>query len=292
MNSFKIISDSSCDLDKQYLEKHDISLVPFKVSFDGKTYFRENIDITINEFYTTLERENVYPKTSLPSIQEYIDAFKPYLEQGQDILCFCLTSKFSGSYQSAVNAKAMLDEEQYSGRLIIIDSYNVTIGQGLIILEAAKMREAGYTMDQCAEAIEKLKHTVKITFTVNSLEYLKKGGRIGAVSALAGALLNIKPLAQMVNGELKPHSKIRGRNKAINEVVKIFMGEIGKDVDKYEFAILNSHCMEEANALKQQLESEHGIKITLPISNVGVTIGCHIGPSALGIAAIRRFDTV
>lgn len=288
MPNYKILSDSSCDLPEKLKEEYDIELIPYYVSFDGHNYYKENIDITVNEFYNKLKKNNLSPKTSLPSINDYAEVFKKYLEIGQDILCFCLTSKFSGSYQSAVNASHILKEEYPDRKILIIDSMQATAGQGIVVLEALSMQKAGYTIEQTAEKINELKKTAKIIFTVDSLSYLQKGGRIGKVSAIAGSLLNIKPIIYLKDGELIPYSKIRGRKKALNEVINIAINNTKSDINSYRFCILHAACIEDAEFLKETLYNEYGINIDIPLFDVGVTIGSHIGPTATGIVFIKK----
>jgi DegV family protein with EDD domain len=290
MSSFKIITDSACDLPMDLLVRHHIDFVPFYVSFDGTQYYKEYLEMTVPAFYKKLIEEKLFAKTSLPSVQDYMDTFKSYLDDGLDVLCCCLSAKLSGSYQSAVNAANLLKEEYPARQVIICDSIQATAGQALIVLEAAKMRNAGYSIGECFQMLENLKHTASVTFTVDSLEYLKRGGRIGMVSALAGSILNIKPIIQLNTGELRPYSKSRGRKKALKEVVDIVMKEIGKEKHNYEFCLLNSECEDDARELAKRLKDKYDVEVSLPLLSVGVTIGSHVGPTAVGIASVKRFD--
>ena len=131
MRPYQIFSDSSCDLPENLLQEHQIKLIPFYVSFDQENYYKENVDITKEEFYRTLTSKKVYAKTSLPSVQDYISMFTPSLKEGNDILCLCLTQKFSGSYQSALNAKHILEEQYPDVNISIIDS--IQGGQGICL---------------------------------------------------------------------------------------------------------------------------------------------------------------
>ena len=215
MSDFVILSDSSCDLPDSVVNEYNIELIPFYVSFDQNTYYKERVELTIRDFYNTLRKKNVFPKTSLPSVNDYMKIFTSYIRENKGIICFCLTSKFSGSYQAAVNAKNILLEEYPDAKIEVINSIQATAGQGLIVLQAAKMQKAGYSMEDTVRKIEILKETARITFFVDTLEYLEKGGRIGKVSALIGGVLNFKPLIVVKEGELIPYGKIRGRKKAL-----------------------------------------------------------------------------
>lgn len=291
--SYKILSDSSCDIPDELLKQYDIELIPFYVSFNQTKYYKERIELKTSEFYRVLRTENVFPKTSLPSVQDYIDKFSIYLKQGLDIICFCLTPNFSGSYQSAANAKNILIEEYPNAKIEIINSRQATGGQGLIVLEAARMQQANFSIEQLVEKIQLIKVNSRIVFTIDSLEYLQKGGRIGKVSSLLGNIFNIKPLIVLRNDELIPVGKVRGRKKAIKELYSLMKKEMGdnQNFDNYNFLLLNSDCLNDAILIKETLKEEFNIDTKYPIADVGVTIGTHTGPTALGICFILKFET-
>lgn len=289
MQSYKIISDSSCDLPQTLLESLDIDIVPYYVTFDTVNYYREQKDLKVREFYDKVVSEKLFPKTSLPPIQDYIDVFQKYLKEGLDIICMCLSSKFSGSYQSAENARQMLKEKFPDRRIVIFDTLQATGGQGLVVYEAAQMRKAGMPLDTLIEKLDMLKKTARIHFTVDSLDHLSHGGRIGRASALAGSLLNIKPIIIMKDGELFPVSKVRGKKKAMNAILKMTSEEIGNEIDKYDVCIISADRHEDAVLLETELKNNHGIAVLKPLFDVGVTIGTHAGPTALGICFIKKF---
>lgn len=292
MSGFKIISDSSCDLSQDLIKRHDISIIPYRVTIDGENYLKDNVELTIEEFYRAIRERGIFPKTSLPPIQDYIDVFKAGLEKGQDIICFNLTTKFSGSFQSAMNARNIILEENPEAKIFVVDSYLCTAVQGALVLEAARMREAGLSAEEVYGKCEKLKNTGKIYLTVNSLKYLQKGGRIGKVSAFAGSLLDIKPVISFDDGELIPLSKMRGRKKAIDEVIRLFKADIGKNADDYILLVLHTDEKAEAEEFKKIIEKECGNKASLDISDVGITIGAHIGPTVLGLAYIKKYEAL
>ncbi len=294
MRPYQIISDSSCDIAPEYINKADLGIVPFFVSFDGETYYKEIYELTPNTFYDRINQSSIFPKTSQPTIQDYTDVFEPYLKAEKDILCLCLTSNFSGSYQSAVNAKHILDESYPEARIEVIDSRNVTGIQGLLVWEALRMRDKGYTLDQQLEKIEALKGTTKINFTVDSLEHLQKGGRIGKAAALAGTILNIKPIIVAQHGELFPESKVRGHKKALRTIMEMTRQEIGDKKDQYRLLLLyaEKERKEMTAALAAELSAEGYELIDPPLAQVGITIGTHAGPTAIGICYIKKHEVV
>ena len=172
MTDYQIFSDSSCDVPAELLTVNDIILIPFYVTFDKENYYKENIEITNSKFYDVLMNEKVFPKTSLPSVVDYMSHFETAIIAGKDVLCLCLTEKFSGSYQSAVNAKLLLEEKYPDAKIHIVDSIQATAGQGITLLQLAYMKKAGYTIEEAVAKINELKNTARIMFTVDTLEYL------------------------------------------------------------------------------------------------------------------------
>lgn len=293
MKAFQIFSDSSCDLPDSLLKEHQIKLIPFYVSFDQETYLKENIEISKDDFYETITSKHIFATTSLPSVQDYIGEFKPVLKEGLDIICLCLTHKFSGSYQSAVNAKRILEEQFPTANIIIIDSIQATAGQGMLLLQMAFMREAGFPIEVINERINLIKAKTRIMFTVDSLEYLSKGKRMGKVVALAGNMLDLKPLIQLKEAELIPYSNVRGRKKSLDklfEMVEEHFNETGERTADYDFCIANATTMEDALILQDRLEQFIGRKILYPVFQIGVTIGTYTGPGAIGICLAKKYD--
>lgn len=292
MKNFQIFSDSACDLPTELVEKYQIKVIPYYITFDKENYFKEHEEITNEEFYQRLA-ERVFPKTSLPSVQDYMNVFQAAIEQGNDVLCFCLTAKFSGSYQSAVNAKNILEEDYPDAKIVVVDSIQATGGQGLTVLQAAYMKEAGYELDKVAERIEEIKNTSRIMFTVDSLECLQKGGRIGKVTSLAGTMLNLKPMIVLKEAELMPYSNIRGRKKSLDKIIAMveeYFTENNERYEDYDFCVANATTMEETLAVQTKLEELIGKKVAYPVSQIGVTIGTYTGPGAVGVCFIKKYD--
>jgi len=287
MNNFKILSDTSCDLPKEMAEKYDIGLVSFNITFDGgATYLKECIDITSDELCERMLGKDVFPKTSLPSVMDYTDAFRPHLIDGRDVFCVCLSSKFSGSYQSAVNAATMLLEEFPERKIKVVDSLLATFLQGLLVLDVAKYREEGKGVDEIFDLVESYKSDGFAYLTVDTLEYLQKGGRIGKTAALAGGILNIKPIILLEHGALSPHSKARGRKKALSEVVELTSAFLKGKEDEYRAWVLSSGFEEDAIAMAD-LAKEKGV-MAEGIGKIGATITVHAGLGVAGIVVLRN----
>lgn len=293
MNDYQIFSDSSCDVPQELLTENRITLIPFYITFDQENYYKENIEISNEKFYEVLLNQKVFPKTSLPSVLDYVNHFEPVIKEGKDVLCFCLSQKFSGSYQSAVNAKLLLDEKYPNANIYIIDSIQATAGQGIVLLQAAYMRANGYTIEATMKRIDEIKSTARIMFTVDTLEYLTKGGRVGKAASLAGTMLNLKPLIQLKDAELIPYSNVRGRKKSLQKILFMteeYFSKTGESYDDYDFCLANATSMEDTLLVKAQVEELIGRKITYPIFQIGVTVGAYTGPGAIGVCFVKKYN--
>jgi DegV family protein with EDD domain len=293
MRDYHIFSDSSCDTPDELLKIYNITLIPFYVTFDQENYFKENIEISNQKFYEVLMNEKVFPKTSLPSVLDYVNQFEPAIQDNKDILCLCLSHKFSGSYQSAENAKLLLEEKYPDAKIYIVDSIQATAGQGVVLMQAAYMKNDGYSIEENVNKLNELKQTARIMFTVDTLEYLTKGGRVGKVASLAGTMLNLKPIIQLKDGELIPYSNVRGRKKALQKIlfmVEEHFHETGEKYEDYDFSLANATTVEDTTYVQQQLEELIGRKITYPLFQIGVTIGTYTGPGALGVCFIKKYN--
>lgn len=294
--AFHIISDGSCDLPVELTEEKNITVVPFYVSFDDEHYQKEIVEIGIREFYQQMvDRKGVYPKSSMPSTQDYVDVFMPYVKQGLPVVCICITTKFSGSLQSAVNARSLVLEEYPKAQITVIDSTLDTVLQGLYVLEAVSLRDSGYGYEDAVKRLEEIKGTGRIFFTVGDMEYLKHGGRIGKVSAVAGSVLGIRPVITLKQGEIFPSGIGRGRKrtteKALNLLADYFKNS-GKSVDCFSVTIGFGYDYEEAVAYREHaLETLHGKGLAvkdIPIYQIGATISVHTGPYPLGFGVIEK----
>lgn len=286
---FKIVCDTSADLTPDEIKELNIDTVSFYISFDGVNYEKELSEITIDDFYKKLIDEKLFGKTSMPTIQDYSEVFEKHLKNGDDIICICLSSKFSGSYASAVNASKILEEEYPERKITVIDSTQVTVAEGLIVKYAVDMQRKGFSYEKTIETINKVKETARIYFTVDSLEHLKQGGRIGKASAFAGALLNIKPVIVMKNGELIPEKKVRGHKKALQTLVDYVKEDLMKEKDQYEIQLINVIKDDSIKFVTEEL-TFLGFKITEPPVILGSTIATHAGPTVVGICYIKKYE--
>ncbi len=298
---YQIITDGSCDLPSKLVKEKNLIVVPFYVSFDSQTYKKEIVELDIRTFYNEMvSNPKVFPKSSMPSSQDYVDVFEPLIKKRIPIICICITTKFSGSMHSALTAKDMLLEEYPEAKITIIDATVNTVLQGIYVLEAVRMQEAGYAYDQVVNRLEQIKITGRIFFTVGDMEYLKHGGRIGKLAELAGSILGIKPLITLKEGEIFPSGITRNRKKSMEKIIDLLLDYLKvtrKDIHAYSLAIGFGYDEKESeefrvmaiNKLNQKLDLQ--IPLTqedLPLYQIGATISVHTGPYALGIGIVEK----
>mgnify|MGYP002525547821 FL=1 len=295
--SYQIITDSSCDLSPELIKEKHLHVVPFYVSFDEENYFKENEEIQVHEFYQKMiDNPEVFPKTSLPSVEDYVEAFTPYVEDGKDIICICITTKFSGSYNSASTAKDIILEDYPEAKITVIDATVNTVLQGILVLEAVRMQENGLSYEEVVEGVERIKGTGRIIFTVGNMDYLIHGGRVGKVMKVAVNALKIRPMIILKEGEIFPFGIARSRKKSIQKIIektKSHFEEIGESPDDYEIVIGYGYDYEEAVEFRQELLDSlktYSNKSELDIYQIGAMIGVHTGPYPLGIGLIRKYD--
>ena len=287
---FKIVSDSSCDFTEQMTAKHDITIVPFYVTFDGTNYLKEGVDIKKEEYFKRLVTDkNTFPKTSQPNPQDYIEACVPHLEQGFDLLILTISSKLSQSNNSANLAAKDLQEKHPGRKVIVIDSLSVTIGQALILHEIIKLRDKGFELQAAADFATSITKQGNLYFTLDTLEYLQRGGRIGKASAMVGGLLNLKPVMNIVNGEVSPVTKVRSKSKAKGDILDRIASEVAGKTEDLNFMIVNIQCPEEAEQWQKEIEQRLGITFDGPTLGAGTTIGTHTGPGGIGLGYVKKY---
>ncbi len=295
---YKIITDGSCDLSPELVKLLDIEVVPFYVSIDGIHHQKEIIELGIREFYQFMvDNPKVFPKTSMPSIQDYLDVFEPILREGQDIICICITTKFSGSYNSAMNAKNMLLDKYSNMKIEIIDATVNTVLQGMLVEEAVAKKNDGASFEETVKYVNMIKETGRIFFTINGMDYLVHGGRVGKLSGVAAGALGIKPLILLKEGEIFNNGLTRGRKKSkqkiIEQIVDYFKNS-ELDVKKYRFCIGFGYDKEEAIEFKEEFMGALKnlcplFSDEIPIRQIGATIGVHTGPHPLGVGLLQKF---
>lgn len=292
---YKIVSDSACDLSKEYLEKHDVTIVPLSVSFDGETYYRDGVDITRDECYQRMvDDPKLFPKTSLPSVESYADVFRSFVEQGFPVVCFTITTLFSGSYNSAINAKSLVLEDYPDANICVIDSKQNTVTQALLIDQFVRMLEDGLSFEQAMSKLDALMASARIFFTVGSLDYLKMGGRIGKVAKAATGKLGVKPVIIMKDGDIGLGGIGRNRNKLKNSVLQVakkYLDENNKD--NFIVSVGYGYDKEEGFEFMKEVESTLDVKLDSETNvAIGIVSAVHTGPYPIGLGVIRKYETL
>ncbi|MCL2201070.1 MAG: DegV family protein [Oscillospiraceae bacterium] len=289
---FQVISDSGCDFTKEEAGEHNVHVVPFYVSFDHENYLKEGVDITRDDYFDRLTNEKgLFPKTSQPSPQDYIDAYTPYLKDGKDIISVTISSELSGSHASAVIAVDTLKEEYPDRTIVLIDSRNASVGQYLTLKEITKMRDAGLSLSETERIAREILKAIRVYFTVENLEYLKRGGRIGPTTALIGGILGLCPILQLSDGTLSQLDNVRGKKNALKLIEEAMVYALKDEVENINFVISHIRSEKDAANFFDNVEKALNMKIANPISGIGLTIGAHTGPGALAFAYCKKYDT-
>ena len=294
---YKIITDGSCDLPLELVKQLDIDVIPFYVSIDGINHQKEIIDLGVRDFYQfMIDNPKVFPKTSMPSIQDYLDVFEPIIKNEVDIICICITTKFSGSYNSAMNAKNMLLDKYPDAKIEIIDATVNTVLQGMLVEEAVVKKNTGATFEETVKYVNLVKETGRIFFTINGMDYLVHGGRVGKLSGIAAGALGIKPLILLKEGEIFNNGLTRGRKKSKQKIVEqiiSYFKDNELDINEYRFCIGFGYDKEEAIEFKEQFiksleQLSASFNDEIPIRQIGATIGVHTGPHPLGVGLLKK----
>ncbi|MCL1924337.1 MAG: DegV family protein [Defluviitaleaceae bacterium] len=288
---FKIISDGGCDFSEKEAKEHGVTIIPFYISLDGENYLKEGVDIKKDDYFKQLlANKKLFPKTSQPSPADYIDEMIPHLKEGLDIIILTVSSHLSGSNQSAVNAAKLMEEEYPQRQIIALDSLSGCIGQGVILRELIRMRNDGLDTLKAKEVTEKIIKNANIYFTLDTLEYLKKGGRIGPTSALVGGLLNLRPILYVEEGKVASLEKVRGKKNAYKLMKEALIEALREEKNNINLSIGHILSEEDATEFKDAIEEALEIKMENPLTEVGATIGTHIGPGALAFAYCKKYE--
>lgn len=274
----KIVTDSTAYLPESTIKKHDVRVVPLYVHF-GEEAFREGVDLSNEEFYARLKAAPALPTTSQPSAGEFHAVFKELSDAGHEIVTLTISSKLSGTWNSAMAAKEMLPEAKIS----VVDTLSTSVGLELMVNAALEAVAAGATRQEIAQQTEKKKEEVELVFVVNTLEYLAKGGRIGNARAFLGTLLSVKPILVLQDGAIEPLEQVRSKRKAQARMVELITERLGDKGASAKIAFTNSLAVEEAKSLSREVQSRLGCGEPI-VSNLGPVIGTHTGPGMVGAA--------
>lgn len=277
--SVQIVIDSACDLPKSTADTLGLHYMPMRTIFGDQEYL-DGISLTGEQFYEKLIETDEVPKTSQVPPSDFEAAFEKIIAAGDTALCITISSKLSGTYQSA-----MIAAERFGDKVIVVDSLNVTVGEQLLVLRATQLQKEGWSAWEMAEILNHEKKRIRLIALLDTLEYLKKGGRISSTVAFAGTLLSIKPVIALVDGEIELLGKARGSKNGNNKLMELVESSRGIDFER-PFSLAYSGLSD--HLLRKYITDSHalyeGKTDHLPVCRIGSTIGTHAGPGAIGVA--------
>lgn len=274
MPQVRIVTDSTSDLSSAVCDELGISQVPLTVFF-GEVAYRDRVDLDSDQFFRMLAKSGELPKTSQPSPARFEETYRRLAADGSEIVSIHLSARLSGTVRAAEIAR---DTLRGKARVEVIDVSSASLGLGLIVMAAARLAKQGAEVREIASLVRRLSPNVHLLFFVDTLEYLQKGGRIGRANALLGALLNIRPILKLEDGEIHPVEKVRTRSKAIDRLVEFV--ELFPHVD--ELAVVYSNESTDLENLLRRIDPIFP-RDRIILGKYGPVVGTHAGPNGLGV---------
>ena len=276
-----VITDSTANIPLQLMDENSIKVLPLQVIWDGKVY-RDGVDIQPKEFYDRLATDKHLPSTSQVTPEEFKQVYSDLLESGFDILSIHISSKLSGTLDSAIQAKRMLKNPNIE----LVDSCSTSMAMGFQVLSVARMAKMGATLAECKTvALEAINHT-GVYFAVNTLEFLHRGGRIGGAAAFMGHMLNLKPLLELRDGKIEAVEKVRTLSKTIDRLLDLVEAKVDHEKGPIRLCAVHGNAPKEAEELLSRAVKRFPSQLISDavISTVSPVLGTHAGPGALGLA--------
>ena len=271
-----VVTDSTCDLPRDLAQEHNIHIVPQVLIMGTKTW-RDGVDIDPPAFYELLQTSSDFPASSQPSVADFIEVFSGLAEEADGIAAILVSDELSGTLNSARMAKESLPDVPIE----IVDTRSVSVQLGFIVLAAARAAAAGADLQTVVDTARAMIGHSNVYFVVDTLEYLHRGGRIGAAARLFGTALNLKPLLAIRDGIVQPVTKVRSRRKALATLIELLDEELaGKE--QIQMAVLHVAAPEEADRLAEQLVARYQ-PAEMIRSECGPVVGTHVGPGTLGV---------
>jgi DegV family protein with EDD domain len=270
-----IVTDGTCSLTPAQGEQLGIHIAPIYVTLGEKTY-RAGIDLDSEEFYRFLSASKKLPTTAQPTVTDFVNIYNKLAEEAEEIVTIVISHHMSATIQSAEMAREQFDKVPVH----IIDSESTSLGLGMMAIAAARAAEQGQNAQAVLQLVENLKQKINVIFTVNTLEYLHKGGRIGGATAFLGTAMDIKPILYIKNGRIEPLERQRTRKRSISRLVELMEKNVGEK--PVHVAILHGNVPEESRQLEQTVRSQFNC-VELITSDMGPVIGTHAGPGTLGL---------
>ncbi len=275
----KVVTDSTADIPQELAQELGIVVVPLSVIFGDRAY-REGIDIDHDTFYRRLQEGKDLPTTSAPSVGDFLRTYEEVLRETDEVVSIHISSKLSATYNNACQAAAALRER--GARIEVVDSLNVSMGMGFIVLAAARAAQAGAGLDQVVAIARRCVERVHILVMLDTLEYLRRGGRIGRARALLGSLLQIKPILRVQEGELHVEARVRTRAQALERMLQLVLASPRIQ----EMGVGYSTDREEAEALLARMQAAVP-QARAYLVRIGPVVGTHAGPGVIGVGCLE-----
>ncbi|AZV58599.1 DegV family protein [Clostridium sp. AWRP] len=279
MEKIKIITDSTADLPEYILKKYDVEVLPLIINF-GEESYRDGIDIDTYSLFNKMENSNIFPATAQVNPQVFLDCYNSYIKKGYKIISIHLSSKMSGTYQSACIAKETLKSDD----IVVIDSMNVTSGLGIQVIKAAKLKEAGLGIKEIEKEVKKISPHIKSTLAFNSLDNLVRGGRLSKTSGVIGNILGIKIIVEVKDGEMSVVDKVRGSKRILRSMLA-YLDQKGIKSGE-DLILLHVGEVDILDPLRENLNEK---KLDFIECEVGCTVGVHSGSGACGVFFVEDY---
>ncbi len=278
----KIVTDSTCDLPPDYIEQHDITVVPVNIQFGDETY-RDGVDIDRDTFYRKIDETGTIPTTSQPSVGQFLEVYKRLAEEGAtDIVSVHVTGKLSGTVRSAeMAAKEIADKV----RVHVFDSLAGTSALGYMAVEAARAARAGATVREILKRLEVIRERVRLTLTLVDLRFARMSGRVGKLQSALASLLNMKAIIVLNDGILEMKEKIRTTRRATERMLEIMVEELGT-TEPVNMAVVHAIAPEEGRQLLEKVKNTFNCK-ELFLTDLATSLAVHFGPRTLGLVGYR-----
>jgi len=274
----RVVTDSTADMPSSLAQELGVSIVPLSVIFDSEVY-KEGVDITHDLFYEKLVRAKDLPTTSAPSVGDFLEVYEPLLKETDEIVSIHISSKLSATYNNACQAAQHLADR--GARVEVVDSQSVSFGLTFMAAAAARAAAAGAGIEEVLETVQRVIPRVHIIVLLDTLEYVRRGGRIGRARAFLGTVLRVKPILSLRDGEVHPEERVRTKAHALDRIFQIVTSYRVK-----EAAIGYSTNAQEAEEMKRRLESAlPGAQLT--VTRIGPVLGVHTGPGVLGVGILE-----
>jgi DegV family protein with EDD domain len=288
MSDYIIATASTCDIDKGWLDAHDVPFISYTFTVDGKIYVDDCTEETRRAIYAAM-REGKQPNTSQITTYNYYEFFKRLCDTGKPVVFVDMDKAISASYNNSINAMEMLQEENPDARLEIIDTRCITMGLALLLRHMVQLREEGKSYEEVVSFARENAIKISHRFMIDDLQWLRRGGRLSNASAIVGSLLSIKPLVYVPDdGTLVAYAKVRGRKKAIRELLKSTEKDLPDEGEGREIIVGHSDCKEDGEKWKAMVEEKYPKAKSVTLMELGPTIACHVGPGFLSIVYLCK----